>query len=151
MQSLQSLLSIGRKIRLSDRRNCSREEPRLPLLAGCFPLCRLVALLLLYLLLERCRERILLVDDGIRDAFPELPGFVGKLFFERGDILRDGVERVEVDEEQFFLFSMLADSVRRGTRDVRKPWRTAGCQVCSRPCPASSLLSDPGLLSPVHL
>jgi hypothetical protein len=45
----------------------------------------------------------LLVDNGIGDVFPKLEGFIRELLSEGRDILGNGKEGVEIDEDEFFL------------------------------------------------
>jgi hypothetical protein len=60
-------------------------------------------LLLFNLRLQICRERVLSAYYGIGDAVPELQGFVWQLFLEWRYNLGDGVQRVEVDDQDLLL------------------------------------------------
>ena len=73
MQAFQRFFAIFGEIRPTDRSYSTRKETRLPFSPVFLALGGLFPLLVLNLLLERCCERILLVDDGVGDTFPKLP------------------------------------------------------------------------------
>lgn len=103
MESLERFFTILGKIWLAHWGQGADEEAWLPVFVRRFPLCSFLALSFFDFLLEGRGERVLFADDSICDAFPELPRFVGELFFHGWDDLGDGEERVEVDEEDFLL------------------------------------------------
>jgi hypothetical protein len=93
-QTPERFLAILGECRLPDRCKGSCEEARLPLLVLLFPLSSLGTLLLFDFLLEGCGERVLLVNDGVCDAFPELARLIRELLFDWGDVLWDGEKRI---------------------------------------------------------
>ena len=103
MQALEGFFSIPSKIGFADGCQRTSKEARLPLSVLALALGRLGTLLLFDFLLQRCSERVLLVDNGVGDAIPKFARFVGKLLFDGWDVFRQGEEWVKVNEEDFLL------------------------------------------------
>jgi hypothetical protein len=73
VQAFQCFFTIFGEVRPTNRSYSTRKETRLPLCPVLLAFGSLFPLLIFDLLLERCCERILLVNNGVGDTFPELP------------------------------------------------------------------------------
>ena len=103
VQALECCFAVWCEIWSTDRCYGASEESWLPFLIRGFPLRSLLSLLLFNLRLQICRERVLSAYYGIGDAVPELQGFVWQLFLKWRHNLGDGVQRVEVDDQDLLL------------------------------------------------
>jgi hypothetical protein len=105
VQTLERLLAVLGEVWPTNRRNCSGEESWLPLLIRLFSLSGLAPLRLFDLGLEIGGDTKLFAHYSICDAVPELERLVRELLFEGWYDLRDGVERVEVDDGNLLLLT----------------------------------------------
>ncbi len=95
------------------------EKARLPLDAAGLALGHLLPLPLLELLLERGSLAVLFRQDRGCHLMPEAAGFVGQLDLFRRNNLRDGFERVQIDEKVLFL-SRQKRTVRKTPTEVKR-------------------------------
>jgi hypothetical protein len=103
MQSLERCFAVGGKIWPAHGCYGAGEESWFPLLVSSLSLGSLLSLLLLDIRLEVRCMRVLSSDYGLCDFVPEFERLVGKLLLERRNNLRDGIERVEVDDQVLLL------------------------------------------------
>jgi hypothetical protein len=103
MQTFERLLAVLGEVWSANGCHCPGEESWLPLLVGFLSLRGLSPLRLFDLGLEVGGNTKLFAYYSIRDAVPELERLIRKLLFERWYDLRDGVERVEVNDGDLLL------------------------------------------------
>ena len=102
-QPSHRLGAIFRQLRFAGRGDGAGEEARLPFFAAILPGGSLVPLPLLELLFQLGRTAILPCLDGLCDVVPESSALVRQLFLFRRYLLGLRKERVDVDQDMFFL------------------------------------------------